>query len=47
MTDQHKIVTFAGVQFYLVRVSPTYTQLVPVDDPQWLLRVLHQHCETK
>lgn len=32
------IVDFAGTKFRLEKVSPTYSRLVPVDDPDWLLR---------
>lgn len=38
---ERKIVEFGGVQFYLEQVSPAYTRLVPVSDPNWVLR----HCD--
>lgn len=39
---EHKIVDFGGTKFYLVKVSPTYTKAIPVDDPMWLARAMHE-----
>lgn len=35
-------ITFAGTEFRVEVVSPTYTKLVPVTDPNWLLRHLEK-----
>lgn len=38
MSEKFETMTFCGVTFRVVRVSPTYTKLVPLDDPDWLVR---------
>jgi hypothetical protein len=35
-------IELGGVTFVVERVTPTYTRLVPIDDPCWLLRAIEQ-----
>lgn len=40
--EHGSIITFAGTEFRVEVVSPTFTKLVPVTDPHWLLRHLEK-----
>jgi hypothetical protein len=42
MTENRKVVEFAGVKFYHEQMTPTYAKLTPVNDAVWMLR----HCES-
>ena len=46
-TEHRRVVEYGGVKFYVEQISPTYTRLVPVDDPHWLVKQLNELCETR
>lgn len=36
--EHRRVIELGGVKFYVEQVSTTYTKLIPVDDPYWMLR---------